>query len=138
MRHAELPRLDGTRVLVVEGHGDTLEMNRTALAVLGAEVRSAESGEAALEVLRHWRPNALLTDLRLPGMTAFELVELAGVRSGSPPFPVVATSSDARPSARELAIEQGFCECLTKPYDPDDMCAAVAGALSRAGALRAS
>jgi two-component system, OmpR family, response regulator len=138
MRHAELPRLDGTRVLVVEGHGDTLELNRMVLLLLGAEVRSAESGEAALEVLSEWWPNALLTDLRLPGMTAFELVERSGVRSGSHPLPMVATSSDARPRVRELAIEQGFCECLTKPYDPDDLCAAVAGALGRAGVPRAS
>jgi CheY-like chemotaxis protein len=138
MRHAELPRLDGSRVLVVDGHGDTLELNRTALVLLGAEVRAAESGEAALEVLRTWWPNALLTDLRLPGMSAFELVERAGARSGPHRFPAVATSSDARPRVREHAIEHGFCECITKPYDPDDLCAAVAGALGRAGTLRAS
>jgi CheY-like chemotaxis protein len=138
MRHAELPRLDGTRVLVVEGHCDTLELNRTALVFVGAEVRSAESGEAALEVLRDWWPNALLTDLRLPGMSAFELVERAGVRSGPHRLAAVATSSDARPRVREHAIEHGFSECLTKPYDPDDLCVAVAGALNRTGALRVS
>ncbi len=140
MRHAELPRLDGSRVLVVEGHDDTLELNRLALARLGAEVRSAESGEAALDVLRDWWPNALLTDLRLPGMSAFELVEWAAARLGSHlALPAVATSADARPRIRECAIERGFRECLLKPYDPDDLCVAVAGALGRGrGTTRSS
>jgi CheY-like chemotaxis protein len=130
MDHAELPRLDGARVLVVEGHGDTLELNRTALALLGAEVRSAESGEAALAVLRDWWPNALLTDLRLPGMSAFELADQAAT-VGARPLPVVATSADARPRVRQDALGRGFRDCLVKPYDPHDLCAAVAGALGR-------
>jgi CheY-like chemotaxis protein len=133
MRHAQLPRLDGSRVLVVDGHCDTLELNELALASLGADVRSAESGEAALDVLREWWPNALLTDLRLPGMSAFELIEKVTARKGVGPLLAVATSADARPSIRVNAIERGFWECLLKPYDPDDLCVAVAGALGRSG-----
>ena len=133
MRHAQLPRLDGSRVLVVDGHCDTLELNELALASLGADVRSAESGEAALDVLREWWPNALLTDLRLPGMSAFELVEKVAARMGVRPLLAVATSADARPSIRENAIERGFRECLLKPYDPDDLCVVIAGALGRSG-----
>jgi two-component system OmpR family response regulator len=132
MRHAQLPRLDGSRVLVVDGHCDTLELNELALASLGADVRSAGSGEAALDVLREWWPNALLTDLRLPGMSAFELVEKAAARMGlGAALLAVATSADARPSIRENAIERGFWDCLLKPYDPDDLCVAIAGALGR-------
>jgi CheY-like chemotaxis protein len=124
--------LDGTRVLVVDGHCDTLELNELALASLGADVRSAGSGEAALDVLREWWPNALLTDLRLPGMSAFELVEKAAERKGAgAALLAVATSADARPRIRENAIERGFWECLLKPYDPDDLCVAIAGALGR-------
>ena len=133
MRHAQLPRLDGSRVLVVDGHCDTLELNELALARLGADVRSAESGEAALDVLREWWPNALLTDLRLPGMSAFELFEkVAAARMGAgAALLAVATSADARPKIRENAIERGFWECLLKPYDPDDLCVAIADALGR-------
>ena len=108
MRHAQLPRLDGSRVLVVDGHCDTLELNELALASLGADVRSAGSGEAALDVLREWWPNALLTDLRLPGMSAFELVEKLAARMGVGPLLAVATSADARPSIRENAMKLKF------------------------------
>ncbi len=135
MRHVQLPRPDGSRVLVVEGHGDTLELNTTVLALRGAEVRSAESGEAALEMLDRWWPNALLTDLGLPGMSAFELAERASTclrsHQSHGPLPVVATCADARPRVRESALERGFRECLTKPYDTDELCDAVARALGR-------
>ncbi len=137
MRHADLPRLDGCRVLVVEGHDDTLEMNQIALACLGADVRSASSGEAALAVLgdHEWWPNALLTDMSLPGMSAFELADRVAAPESSDgarrAVPVVATSADARPRARQEGLGHGFRAVLFKPYDPADLCAAVAGALGR-------
>jgi CheY-like chemotaxis protein len=141
MRHVQLPRLDGSRVLVVEGHGDTLELNATVLALHGAEVRSAESGEAALEVLDSWWPNALLTDLGLPGMSGFELAERASTCLHShplQPLPVVGTCADARPRVREYAIERGFSDCLAKPYDTEALCDAIARALGRRGKQRPS
>jgi CheY-like chemotaxis protein len=127
--------LDGCRVLVVEGHDDTLEMNQMALAYLGADVRSARSGEAALAVLgdRDWWPNALLTDMSLPGMSAFELADRVAAPGGGTrrDVPVVATSADARPRARQEGLGHGFRAVLFKPYDPAELCAAVAGALGR-------
>jgi CheY-like chemotaxis protein len=127
--------LDGCRVLVVEGHDDTLEMNRMALSILGADVRSACSGEAALAVLGdpEWVPNALLTDMSLPGMSAFELADRVAAPAGGAKrdVPVVATSADARPRARLEGLGRGFRAVLFKPYDPAELCAAVAGALGR-------
>jgi CheY-like chemotaxis protein len=67
-------------------------------------------------------------------MSAFELVEKAAAwMGGGPALLAVATSADARPLIRENAIERGFCDCLLKPYDPDDLCVAIAGALGRGG-----
>lgn len=129
MHRTSLARLDGARVLVVEGHDDTLEMNRIALASRGAEVRVASSAEAALDLLDAWLPDALLTELRLPGMSAYDLVarvarRAAGVRC-------VGTSSEARPHERARALSSGFCEYLTKPIDPEDLCRAIARAIAR-------
>jgi two-component system CheB/CheR fusion protein len=123
-------RLNGARVLVVEGHDDTLEMNRITLSTCGAEVRTAPSGEAALDMLRQWTPDALLTDLRLPGMSAYELVERVASQSGAR-VRCVGTSSEARPHERAKALEHGFCDCLTKPVDPNELCRAIARAIGR-------
>jgi CheY-like chemotaxis protein len=123
-------RLDGARVLVVEGHDDTLEMNRITLSTRGAEVRTAPNGEAALDILLQWTPDALLTDLRLPGMSAYELVERVSTQSGDR-VRCVGTSSDARPHERAKALAYGFSDCLTKPVDPAELCRAIARAIGR-------
>jgi CheY-like chemotaxis protein len=123
-------RLDGARVLVVEGHDDTLEMNRITLSRRGAEVRTAPSGEAALDMLRQWMPDALLTDLRLPGMSAYELVEQVSTQLGDR-VRCVGTSSEARPYERAKALASGFCAYLTKPVEPAELCRAIARAIGR-------
>lgn len=128
MSRSELARLDGARVLVVEGHGDTLELNRLVLALRGAEVRAACTAEAALDLARGWAPDAVLTDLRLPGMSAFELIDKVSAPDGER-IPVVGTSTDARPQAREAALGHGVCAYLTKPFELDDLCSAVAQAI---------
>jgi len=128
MSRSELTRLDGARVLVVEGHDDTLELNRLVLALRGAEVRVACTAEAALDLARCWAPDAVLTDLRLPGMSAFELIDRVAALDGER-IPVVGTSADARPQAREDALGRGVCAYLTKPVEPDDLCFAVAQAI---------
>lgn len=129
MNGSELARLYGARVLVVEGHDDTLELNRLVLALRGAEVRVAGTAEAALDLARRWAPDAVLTDLRLPGMSAFELIDKVASLDGER-IPVVGTSADARPQAREAALIRGVCAYLTKPVEPDDLCSAVARAIA--------
>jgi CheY-like chemotaxis protein len=122
--------LEGARVLVVEWHDDTLELNRILLAHRGAEVRVAGTAEAALDLMRSWPPDAVVTDLRLPGRSAFKLVDEA-CAPGRGRVPVVGTSTDVRPEARADALDRGICAYLTKPVEPDDLCSAVARAVGR-------
>jgi CheY-like chemotaxis protein len=122
--------LEGARVIIVEGHDDTLELNRILLAHRGAEVRVAGTAEAAIDLMRSWPPDAVVTDLRLPGMSAFKLVEQACAPGGDP-VPVVGTSADVRPQARADALGRGLCAYLTKPVEPEDLCSAVAHAVGR-------
>jgi CheY-like chemotaxis protein len=128
MDRSELTCLDGARVLIVEGHDDTLEMNRLLLAHRGADVRVAATVEAALDLMRSWLPDAVLTDLRLPGMNAFELINQACAPGGDR-VPVVGTSADVRPQARARALDCGVCAYLTKPVEPEELCSAVAQAV---------
>jgi CheY-like chemotaxis protein len=132
MNRSELTGLEGARVLIVEGHDDTLELNRMLLAHRGADVRVAGTAQAALDLMRNWPPDAVLTDLRLPGMSAFELVDQACAPGGDR-VPVVGTSADVRPQARAHALGRGVYAYLTKPVEPDDLCSAVAQAVGLGG-----
>ena len=117
-------------MLVVEGHGDTLELNQRLLWMHGADVRAASSGAEALRLLDAWHPRALLTELHLPDMSAYDLARRVNERAASP-IRMVAASADARPSERERALRDGFCAYLTKPIHPDDLCRALARVLAQ-------
>lgn len=77
-------------VLVV----DDKERVRTSLSAvleeLGYSVRSAEDGHSALREIREQNPDILLSDLKMPGMSGFEL--LINVRRSFPAIKVIATS----------------------------------------------
>jgi hypothetical protein len=129
----EEPQLDGVRVLVVEDDPDTLDLIRFILEQSGAEVSTALSTGAALQLLERWRPDVLVSDLALPDQDGYELI--AHVRSRAPEssgnIPAVALSAYARTEDRIRAIAAGFQMHVTKPVDPDELVAVVANLTNR-------
>ena len=61
-------------VLIVEDTPVNLKVVRFVLHRAGFDVRTATSAEEALEVLKHFRPRVVLTDIQLPGMDGLELI----------------------------------------------------------------
>jgi CheY-like chemotaxis protein/anti-sigma regulatory factor (Ser/Thr protein kinase) len=59
--------LKGLRVLVVDDEPDARQIIGTVIAQSGAEVRVCESATAALEILSHWKPDVLMSDIGMPG-----------------------------------------------------------------------
>jgi signal transduction histidine kinase len=116
------------RVLVVDDNLDVATTLRDLLAANGHEVEVAHDGPAALEKARGFRPEVILCDLGLPGMTGFELAtrlrrEPSGARSR-----IVAISGYGRESDRARAREVGFDEHLTKPVSEHTLARALRGA----------
>ena len=66
--------LTGLQVLVVDDDPDALTMMREILEAAGATVISADSGRAALSALDEHTPDAIVSDLGMPGMDGFELL----------------------------------------------------------------
>ncbi len=58
-------------VLIVEDTPVNLKVVRFVLHRAGFDVRTATSAEEALEVLEHFRPRVILTDIQLPGMDGY-------------------------------------------------------------------
>jgi two-component system, sensor histidine kinase len=114
------PRL---RVLVVEDCLDTAAALRAVLVKWGHDVRTAQDGEAGLRAATVFRPHVALIDLGLPGPDGFQLArwlqELPEV-----PVLVAATGHDS-PVVRLAARETGFDIFLAKPFNLDQLQAAV-------------
>jgi CheY-like chemotaxis protein len=95
-------RLFKCRVLVVDD--DPLVLHTTAAIVrsFGFSVRSAEDGFVALKILREVLPDIILTDLRMPGMSGFELLSI--VRRRFPHIPTIAISGEYMLASMPLGL----------------------------------
>lgn len=77
----------------------------------------AEDGQMALSVVRDHRPDVLVIDAHLPGMTGFEVLRALRTLPGLAEVPAYMCSADALPEDIERAREEGFVGYWTKPID---------------------
>jgi CheY-like chemotaxis protein len=107
--------LDGFRVLLVEDASDIREVLSLLLRADGAEVRTAASARAALEIALEWNFDVLLTDLGLPDIPGDALIkEILAVKPRRPRVVVMTGYSEPYHS---LARAAGANAILTKPLD---------------------
>jgi CheY-like chemotaxis protein len=85
-------RLFRCRVLVVDDDPLILQTTAAIVRSFGFSVRTAEDGFVALKILREVLPDIILTDLRMPGMSGFELLSI--VRRRFPHIPTIAISGE--------------------------------------------
>ncbi|QGU87140.1 ATP-binding protein [Erwinia sorbitola] len=100
-------------VLIVDDNPAGRMQLRQQLSWLGHQVISAESPKVALEKLEHTRPDAVITDCNMPGISGFELAHI--IHMQYPGVPVFGSTADAREAVREEAREAGMRDCLFKP-----------------------
>lgn len=122
------PDLTGLRVLVVDDEPDSLEVIREMLHQFGANVRIAGSSSAALETMREWKPDVLLSDLGMPGEDGFALVKKVQklAREDGIEIPAAALTAHVGEADRLNAIAAGYHTHISKPVDPNVLAAAVA------------
>lgn len=95
-------RLFKCRVLVVEDDPLVLETTAAVVRSFGFSVRTAEDGFVALQILREVLPDIILSDLRMPGMSGFELLSI--VRRRFPHLPTIAISGEYILSSMPLGL----------------------------------
>lgn len=106
-----------------------------ALGKAGMAVRSFESADAMLEALRHSKPDAVLSDIRMPGTDG--IVLLQRLREECPEIPVIIMTAHSDLDSAVAAYDSGAFEYLPKPFDIEEAVAQVTRAL-RAGAVEQS
>ncbi|MDT4897363.1 MAG: hypothetical protein QOH25_2440 [Acidobacteriota bacterium] len=121
------PQLDGLRVLVVEDETDTRELIATVLARCGAEVRTCETASEALEQVREWSPDLLISDIGLPDEDGYSLIEKVRAFDGQRgQIPAVALTAYASPEDRARVLAAGFKMHIAKPVEPEELVALIA------------
>ena len=112
--------LKGLRVLMVDDHADILEAERRMLSDCGAEVTAVSSAEQALHCLRSARFDVLLSDLGLPHMDGYGLIDAVRTTLGlsAAELPAAAVTAFVRPEDHQRALQAGYQACILKPMSP--------------------
>ena len=103
------------RVLFVDDEVDNLEIIVDALRYGGVETASAKNGIEALEVLKTFPANLIITDLSMPGMNGWELRMKIKNDVQTQNIPVMALSAHAMSGDKERVLDAGFDGYLAKP-----------------------
>lgn len=105
------------RVLVVEDNPINLELTAVLVEQEGCEVLTADSAEAALQLVVVDRPDLILMDVELPGMTGYDATRQLKADTATAAIPVLALTASAMRGDELKAREAGFDAYLTKPLD---------------------
>ena len=119
----------GATMLYVEDNPSNIALMRHVIAALGPiQLHVADNGHEGLALARDLRPDVILLDINLPGLSGFELKARLDADPLTRDLPVLALSASAMPQDIQRGKAAGFRDYLTKPLD----IAALAGALNRA------
>ncbi len=116
------------RILVVDDEPAIRDTATLLLSSKGYEVHVAEDGFAALVQLRRSLPDLIISDLRMPNMSGFELLSV--VRRRFPQIPVIAVSGEYNGTAPEGLIADTFFS--KGDYSPEQLFARIAELLAQA------
>jgi PAS domain S-box-containing protein len=128
--------LDGLRVLVVEDEADIREFVTAIFEAHGIDVKTVSSADAALEALEQFRPNVLLSDIRMPERDGYSLIRQIRALEGQMGRHIPAAAMTAYlEEDREKAINAGFEAHLHKLAQPSEWVELVAQLARQASSL---
>ncbi|PYN01368.1 MAG: hypothetical protein DME08_01770 [Candidatus Rokuibacteriota bacterium] len=127
--------LQNVRVLLVDDDADGLDLTTVMLTNSGAQVKTAVSVAAALDILESWPADVLVSDIEMPGEDGYELLRRirAKERGGRTRLPALALTAYGRPEDRRRTLAAGYNLHLAKPIDPSELVLAVANLVGRTG-----
>jgi len=110
-----------SRILIVDDETAILETLQILLRREGFTVTATQSGREALELLDEFRPDVVVSDIRMPGVSGLDL--LAAIRERDPDLPVILMTAQASLQSAMQAVNQGAFYYLQKPFGNDELVA---------------
>jgi two-component system, OmpR family, KDP operon response regulator KdpE len=121
----------GKNILVVDDEVQITRVLRTTLSGNGHTVRTAGDGDEALEIMREWTPDLVLTDLSMPNMSGLELCRRIRRKSQ---VPIIVLSVRGEEKSKVDALDAGADDYVTKPFNRNELLARIRAGLRRSGA----
>ncbi|MBI4665058.1 MAG: response regulator [Nitrospinae bacterium] len=108
------------KVMIVDDKEDMRFILRSYIQKLDAEVIEADNGGAALEIINKEAPHLLITDLDMPVMDGFHLLQKVRANPATAKLPIVVVTSNMEFETREKAIRNGADDFFTTPISDRD------------------
>ena len=113
------------KILVVDDTPANVKLLADLLAVKGYGVATAANGEQALEQLSSWKPDLVLLDIMMPGLSGYDVCRRIRAEAQTALLPVVLVTSLDPQSERVKGIEAGADDFLSKPINQAELFARV-------------
>ena len=135
---ADAPSLQGVRVLLAEDNPVNLLIAETMLAEWGATVTQATDGRAAIEAYDRAGGafDLILMDVHMPTLNGLDATRELRTRCGADALPIIGLTAAVLQEAVAAAAAAGMNDCVSKPFTPGQLRAAVARWTVEPGAPR--
>jgi hypothetical protein len=129
---ADIGRLEGVRLLIVEDDDDTCAVMSRILSETGALISTASDMNAALVEIDRFEPQVLISDIGMPERDGYDLIREIRARGHShKTLPAIALTALVSPVDRRRALLAGFQVHVAKPIDASELTAAIAALIGR-------
>ena len=117
------------KIMTVDDSPSIRMLLRVALTNLGFEVLEAEDGQVALERIKEILPDLVITDINMPRLDGFGLIEAIRQDDRKKLMPILVLSTEFSPEKKQRARTAGATGWLVKPFQPDSLAAAISRVL---------
>ncbi|MBC7875750.1 MAG: response regulator [Anaerolineales bacterium] len=119
-------------ILVVEDEPNVRKLVVINLIKRGYQVREAENGTQALQLIRHQKPSLLILDIKLPDLTGWDILDnITNDPAMSVDFPVLVMTASPIDQADALLKYKCIVQILIKPFNIDMLITAIQRALPK-------
>lgn len=120
-------------ILVAEDERDIRELIAFSLSFAGHRITQAANGEEAVEMAQATLPDLILTDVRMPKMTGYEVCRSIKEDEKTKHIPVIILSAKGQDEEVEAGVSAGADDYILKPFAPDELARRVGEILARIG-----
>src|SRR3990170_1430636 len=110
---------DQAKILIIDDEDIILESCSQIFARSNFEVATAKNGELGLELIEEFQPDLAFVDLKMPGISGFEVLEK--IHDRDPTIVTIVITGFATVSSAVEAMKQGAYDFLPKPFTPDEI-----------------
>ncbi len=115
-------------LLVVDDEAGILRLLKLELTAQGFRVITANGGEQAVKLADEHRPDAVLLDVMMPGLSGLEVMRRLRERSN---LPIILVTAKDKDTDKVRGLELGADDYIVKPFNPDELGARVRAVLRR-------